>query len=1012
MPGTISFKNVFISTDVICVKFFGSFILAGVGGVLKIFDLHSKACVKEVEIFKGHKIYGIQPGGKNRILIFGSKQVCVFTFSHSQTEVHLSCVATISLEDWVLNAHWLSDGTQILLVTAHNVAWLWSWSESGKSLLLRADCTEKCILYSATACGKDWENCVVFAGTVFREVVIWLPGAGGICDQPVLHRLMGHNGVIFSLTWDWQTSSLCSTSDDRSVRLWEFSFPDKYDWQSSTVTCSNVFYGHSARVWRSIMFEKFIVSVGEDNQICVWNRNGHLLQSIDRSTSGCQWSVDCSTEHQLMVTGAGDGSIQLLPPPLPRAVPTVITHAFPEDLLRLIDSPCIRKLAFLSSGIIVAATEDGTILKCNSKSAPWEIVSKDVRFSNYCVLSVAPNRTKFSIASLRGEVILYEYTSTDGKKWTLEQQLEDGKIWSLLWLSEQEILVCGDEGRLSVWQISSDQGKNMECIGRFIIPRSRERWPTCGRILTRDGQKFLLCGDRCGSLFLFKLSGSLKTEVENLAPDDSLPKLHGKLGVTSVIEHNGKIFSTGRDGSVRMLAVNPEMAQLLLLSTDKMVMDWVCTILTLPSDAKHVLIIGFKEMNMVVWSTKERRTILQVDCGGGHRSWDCVVSSKEDLEFSFVREKQIYFSSWALETLMKPTLQCGISPREINCVSTLPNVPSSLLLGGEDGTLYVCQFSGDLSTLESTTTLTNHISSVRCVCVQDNFFFSAGGRAQLKAWRVDHGPPEEIICRELASHMLKGERHPRSPPSIDPEMRYMSLSSIPNSTSNSVVHLVSGCSDGAMRWLTFDPSNNTFQVVSESWFHTKCVLKLLAVPLDQGKVALFSSATDGTISLWDIIPEMFTSNDAREPIWSSRCHQSGVNSLHVEVLSASIGPAILLASGGDDNSVVLTALKLSGKETSMIAQWSSSVAHAAQVTGVWLTEKWLLSTSIDQRLTVWEWELRLEESNHLSCDFVSQTICSVPDIQDMQIWKDKDWLCVCVVGKGVQIIKIPFKQGS
>lgn len=38
--------------------------------------------------------------------------------------------------------------------------------------------------------------------------------------------------------------------------------------------------------------------------------------------------------------------------------------------------------------------------------------------------------------------------------------------------------------------------------------------------------------------------------------------------------------------------------------------------------------------------------------------------------------------------------QHGISPRELNCVSTLPNVPSGMLFGGEDGTLYVCKFNG------------------------------------------------------------------------------------------------------------------------------------------------------------------------------------------------------------------------------------------------------------------------------------------------------------------------------
>lgn len=136
----------------------------------------------------------------------------------------------------------------------------------------------------------------------------------------------------------------------------------------------------------------------------------------------------------------------------------------------------------------------------------------------------------------------------------------------------------------------------MKCIGQFSLPRSRERWPTCGSLLTRNSKKFLLCGDRCGSLHLFSLPGTSKAEGQYLPPNHSLPKLHGKLGVTSVTEHHGKIFSTGRDGSVRILGVNSDTVELMLLSTDKMVMDWVCTILPLPSDAKHFFIVGFKEV--------------------------------------------------------------------------------------------------------------------------------------------------------------------------------------------------------------------------------------------------------------------------------------------------------------------------------------------------------------------------------------------------------------------------------
>lgn len=60
---------------------------------------------------------------------------------------------------------------------------------------------------------------------------------------------------------------------------------------------------------------------------------------------------------------------------------------------------------------------------------------------------------------------------------------------------------------------------------------------------------------------------------------------------------------------------------------------------------------------MIVWSSKERRTILQLDCGGGHRSWDCTLTNKGEIQISFIKEKHIYFSSVPLDSLMKPTLQ-------------------------------------------------------------------------------------------------------------------------------------------------------------------------------------------------------------------------------------------------------------------------------------------------------------------------------------------------------------------
>lgn len=1003
-------RNAFLNTDVVCVKCFRSFVFSGVGGYLKIFDLTSTRCVKELEVFRGHKIYGIIPNEEDYILIYGSKSVKIFTFSSVQDDVLLTCIANITLEDWILAAHWISSATQVVLVTAHNVTWLWSWKVIGGLNLKRSDCHEKCILYSATICGNDWSSCVVFGGTVFREIVIWLPGDCIEGDQPVLHRLEGHDGVIFSLTWDWSSSSLCSTSDDRSIRLWTITLSEKYDWKSSSVTCSQIFYGHSARVWRSIIILDYIVSVGEDCQVCVWSRKGKLLQTLERSSSGCQWSLDFSTEHQLLVTGAGDGSIQLLPLSFNSTTPTILPVCYQNGLVESIKSHP-RKLVLLSIGRIVTVTEDGTVLS-GYPTIPnsWSILCKDERFSNYCLLSVAPNRRKFSLASLKGLILIKQGFITDLEHWTLEQQVENGKIWSLLWLSNDKILVCGDEGRLSIWQLPEEPGLNLMCVGRFLLPRSRERWPTCATLVCRDGKTFLLCGDRCGSLHLFHLQ--IPASKEHLPADYSLSRLHGKLGSTSILEVGCLILSTGRDGIIRSISIDSKLVRMSVMSNDKMILDWVCAILPISSSLEHLLLLGFKETNMIIWSLKERRTIFQIDCGGGHRSWDCVISNSNQLEIVFVREKNIFYSLQSLDTLMKPTLQHGISSREMNCASVLHNHSASILLGGEDGSVYLCDFLDNLSGLKKKITLTSHISSVRCVCVHNKFFFTAGGRAQLKAWCVEEGFEKENSCVELASHMLKGERSSRSPPSIDPEMRYMTLCTVPSCDDDPVLYIVSGCSDGALRWMTFDSTEKTFKVLGESMFHSKCVLKVLTVSLGKRSI-LISTATDGRIALWNVAPEMFNRPDMmEEPILSYQCHQSGVNSIQATVRSLREETILILASGGDDNSVVLSALNVKQKDALVFSKWCSSSAHAAQVTGVWLFGQLLISTSIDQRLTFWCWSLHQTESSELKCKFLCQTISSVPDIQDIQVWKKGNLLCVCVVGKGVQIFTIPIDKND
>ena len=76
-------------------------------------------------------------------------------------------------------------------------------------------------------------------------------------------------GVIFSVDYDPVSQRMCSVSDDRSIRLYQVSFPHTdndgslTDWENIETSLIHVLYGHSARVWDVKLMSKVFVSVGE-----------------------------------------------------------------------------------------------------------------------------------------------------------------------------------------------------------------------------------------------------------------------------------------------------------------------------------------------------------------------------------------------------------------------------------------------------------------------------------------------------------------------------------------------------------------------------------------------------------------------------------------------------------------------------------------------------------------------------------------------------------------------------
>ena len=91
-------------------------------------------------------------------------------------------------------------------------------------------------------------------------------------------------GVIFSMAYQPNLRVFCSVSDDRSIQLWQVTWPASScrpgAWSEAEFQLIHTLYGHTARVWDIRLGAQCLVSVGEDATCCIWNYEGQVLKKL------------------------------------------------------------------------------------------------------------------------------------------------------------------------------------------------------------------------------------------------------------------------------------------------------------------------------------------------------------------------------------------------------------------------------------------------------------------------------------------------------------------------------------------------------------------------------------------------------------------------------------------------------------------------------------------------------------------------------------------------------------
>ena len=730
------------------------------------------------------------------------------------------------------------------------------------------------------------------------------------------------------------------------------------NWASATITFVVALRGHSSRIFRHVWSQNTLITGGEDSKLLIWldpaNEKGEPSQ-IKAHSGSPVWALCTDPDKGLAYTGGGDGALRAWPSRTEASTKALKSPTEGEEKDQAI------AVKFLTPCQILILTVGGNLYRHDLNRDEIQLIFSDDTLKNYGLVDTT-FEGQILLGNLSGDLIRLNENESGEFIVHQRERIHEGKMFSLHVIGGQEVLTCGSEGSL---QLMLSGGKTVS----LRLPKTGDqRWVSSATI-SPNGSK-LAVGDRCGSLHIYDLNG------DSCDPEQTLKKIHGRLGIGDVVFASDSLLkSAGRDGLIKSSRFHN--SEWTITSSEHLPIKWLER---RAMSQGEELILGFQSSDFVVYSLSEQRPILEINCGGSHRSWDFVSNPGGNATFTFIKDKEVFISDIPLHILCKSNLKQPFHSREVSLVHhfALCDV-DYLVTAGEDVVIKIHKLSNDCTKRQTILNLKSHISSVKTVKtlrLDDNTLLmaSAGGRAQLTLWKisVDVGT-SNLTVMELTSHLLKGNDRKRkktwkdSETVFDTETRYMDLEII--RAEDGQIKIVTACSDGVLLVWNVSSDMKKLEQSCESPSIEHCFLRLCNL---SGQIV--SGSTDGFIRHWGV-----TNSGQIELEKEYRTHQSGVNSLHVS--------RDLVASGSDAGAIGLDDFRIPEQ-------------HACQITGIHRIGSRLITVSVDQRLTIWNF------GGDKTLTFCGQILSDVADIQDMAVWSKGSQNFVAVAGEGLGIYKL------
>ncbi|GIZ02378.1 WD repeat-containing protein 6 [Caerostris extrusa] len=926
-------------------------------------------------VFKNCSIHGIRIDDSNHVLLFGAKSVRIYVFCSSSTKWLVSVTKEFHLNDWIQDIQWLNNYTStqkyFAAISAHNCLTLYDIDVTKTDVF---QSSENCILYTASIVCNNFDAIVIAAGTVFKKIIFWSPQSISTENgkKPLIQSLSGHQGVIFSISYNKFHKLLSSTSDDRSIRLWKIHNHSMFNedslefWENATIEIAHVLFAHESRVWMSVILQKCILSVGEDSHLCFWDLDGKLLRK-----------KKCHKGECIAFTGGSDGGVYMwdVESAFTYGQISQISLHFRETSSNADFPRIISVLTDKMAGYFMVTTDKGWLSLFNIELKHWEDIYYDNAFASYCVSCISKGTLYLALGNISGELALLNLQECQLEKCRIKKfKIHNSKICSIHWVSDRNdyLLTCSIKGDMILWKVIFENKEfKIEGIQELFLPKCKHHWWSTAALFLQT-QDYLIVGDRSGNISFYSQlhTDKKKSEENNVKVNPSMVHryIHGDNGVTDIQLHKSLVYSAGRDGKIHLYDIDDNSLNLLHTIKVSHDLEWIGKMLFHGGD---LLLLGFHTKDFMVWSSQLESAIMTVECGGGHRSWDFQLTDEGNATFVAIKKKDVIFTTENLQHVLnnKSILKTGISGQEFCCATYLFTKSQNSLdsvavvaCGGEDNTLRILGFiEGKGHQILSLCNLSGHLSSIKAISkfklVEENAYLlaSVGGRSQMMLWKIKEDP--YVQGQQLASFILSGigettKHHKKENKciQIDPQTRLMdvAISNFENHELSSGKYIIStACSDSYFRIYTFDINSRDLTLCCNLHHGEHCILRLsqILVMNYSRKVLFFATgATDGYIKVFNQkscqYSDSISSNNLSPslicPELQLKVHQSGVNALDAKSISDTDW---IIGSAGDDTALSVTLIKFvnlpSGEiKCNELNRACENSAHASQITGI------------------------------------------------------------------------------